>query len=137
MQHDERDHAASSAGLGAADVEAAGVKSADIASSGDGGRFVILGQTSTGSTFRPSDWAERLAGVMAAFRPRKAGSQQHLTYSPYVVPSSHRGIKCVVVDPALRSLEPMAYSFMLSFARDNDLVTERLPDATVTAAGQT
>ena len=47
-------------------------------------RFVILGQTSAGKTFRPSDWAERLAGVMAAFRPRKAGSQQHLTYSPYV-----------------------------------------------------
>jgi len=90
------------------------------------GRFVILGQTSTGATFRPSDWAERLAGVMAAFRPRKAGGQQHLTYSPYVLPSSHRGIKCVLVDSELRNLEPMAYSFMLSFARDNDLVTEQL-----------
>ena len=91
------------------------------------GRFVILGQTSSGATFRPSDWAERLAGVMAAFRPRKAGGQQHLTYSPYVLPSSHRGIKCVLVDSELRNLEPMAYSFMLSFARDNDLVTEQLP----------
>lgn len=92
-------------------------------------RFVILGQTAGGKTFRPSDWAERLAGVMAAFRPGKAGSQQHLRYSPYVVPSIHRGIKCVVVDPGLRSLEPMAYAFLLNFARDNDLVTERLPVA--------
>jgi len=90
-------------------------------------RFVILGQTSTGKTFRPSDWAERLAGVLAAFRPGKAGSQHHLTYSPYVLPSSQRGIKCVIVDPKLRSLEPMAYSFMLAFAKDNDLVTELLP----------
>ncbi len=90
-------------------------------------RFVILGQTAGGKAFRPSDWAERLAGVMAAFRPRKAGSQQHLTYSPYVLPSTHRGIRCVVVDPALRELEPMAYSFMLKFASDNDLVTEALP----------
>jgi hypothetical protein len=90
-------------------------------------RFVILGQTSTGKTFRPSDWAERLAGVMAAFRPRKAGSQQHLTYSPYVLPSSHRGIKCVIVDPRLKEIEPLAYSFMLKFASDNDLVTEALP----------
>lgn len=90
-------------------------------------RFVILGQTSTGKTFRPSDWAERLAGVMAAFRPRKAGSQQHLTYSPYVLPSTHRGIKCVIVDPRLREIEPLAYGFMLNFARDNDLVTEVLP----------
>ena len=93
-------------------------------------RFVILGQTSTGKTFRPSDWAERLAGVMAAFGPRKAGSQQHLTYSPYVLPSSHRGIKCVVVDPRLKEIEPLAYSFMLNFASDNDLVTEVLPSAT-------
>jgi hypothetical protein len=90
-------------------------------------RFVILGQTPGGKAFRPSDWAERLAGVMAAFRPRKAGSQQHLTYSPYVLPSTHRGIRCVVVDPALRDIEPMAYSFMLKFASDNDLVTEALP----------
>jgi hypothetical protein len=90
-------------------------------------RFVILGQTAGGKAFRPSDWAERLAGVMAAFRPRKAGSQQHLTYSPYVLPSTHRGIRCVVVDPALRDIEPMAYSFMLKFASDNDLVTEALP----------
>jgi len=91
-------------------------------------RFVILGQTSGGKTFRPSDWAERLAGVMAAFRPRKAGSQQHLTYSPFVLPSTHRGIKCVIVDPKLREIEPMAYAFMLNFARDNDLVTQALPD---------
>ena len=90
------------------------------------GRFVILGQTSAGRTFRPSDWAERLAGVMAVFRPAKAGTQQHLTYSPYVVPSSQRGIRCVIVDPQLRQVEPMAYSFVLNFARDNDLITERL-----------
>ena len=128
MQQDERKHEAPSGGGREAVVEGAA-------------RFVILGKTSGGETFRPSDWAERLAGVMAAFRPRSAGSQQHLTYSPYVVPSSHGGIKCVVVDPALRDLEPMAYSFMLSFALDNDLITEVLPAAAVAdqppAAGKT
>lgn len=36
------------------------------------------------------------------------------------------GVKCVIVDPALRKLEPMAYSFVLSFARDNDLVLASL-----------
>jgi len=29
----------------------------------------ILGITRQGKTFRPSDWAERLAGVMSQFRP--------------------------------------------------------------------
>ena len=102
-------------------------------------RFVILGRTAGGRTFRPSDWAERLAGVMSAFRPGKAGTQHHLRYSPYVVPSSQDGVKCVIVDPALRKLEPMAYSFVLNFARDNDLVLESLalpgPPATGTDTG--
>jgi hypothetical protein len=117
MQQDEPNRAASP-GRTVADV---GTGSA---------RFVIVGQTSTGRNFRPSDWAERLAGVMAAFRPRKAGSQQHLTYSPFVVPSSLRGISCVIVDPKLREVEPMAYTFLLNFAQDNDLITEVLPAGT-------
>ena len=29
----------------------------------------IQGITHEGKTFRPSDWAERLAGVMSSFRP--------------------------------------------------------------------
>ncbi|MFW9621480.1 MAG: DUF3579 domain-containing protein, partial [Macromonas sp.] len=29
---------------------------------------LIQGVTSNGKTFRPSDWAERLAGVMSQFR---------------------------------------------------------------------
>ena len=101
-------------------------------------KFVILGQTSAGRVFRPSDWAERLAGVMAVFRPGKAGTQQHLAYSPYVVPSSQGGVRCVIVDPQLRELEPMAYSFVLNFARDNDLMTASLasaPAATATTPG--
>lgn len=58
-------------------------------------RFVIIGETHEGRRFRPSDWAERLAGVMAAFRPRKksgarsGAGQFHLGYSPYVLPSMY------------------------------------------------
>ena len=42
------------------------------------------------------------------------------------------GVKCVVVNSELRDLEPMAWDFVLNFARDNDLqVAEAclLPDA--------
>jgi hypothetical protein len=98
-------------------------------SPGDGNRkFVIVGQTVDGRAFRPSDWAERLAGVMAAFRPGRVGSQHHLSYSPYVVPSMKDGFRCVIVDPALRDLEPMAYNFLLGFARDNGLRLEPLAE---------
>jgi len=87
-------------------------------------QFVIHGVTESGGRFRPSDWAERLAGVMAQFRPPgSAGS--HLTYSPYVLPVVlEDGVRGVVVDVRLRELEPLAYKFVVDFARDNGLKTE-------------
>lgn len=84
--------------------------------------FVILGQTLQGQRFRPSDWAERLAGVMAPYRP-PGSTGGHLTYSPYVIPRVIADIKCVVIDQRLRDIEPLAWKFVHDFARDNDLQT--------------
>jgi hypothetical protein len=81
----------------------------------------ILGVTRAGKTFRPSDWAERLAGVMSQFRPGGPQRGSHLGYSPWCVPSSLDGIKCVIVNRDLRDAEPMAWDFCVNFARDNDL----------------
>jgi hypothetical protein len=81
----------------------------------------IQGLTRDGKTFRPSDWAERLAGVMSSFRPGGAQPGSHLGYSPWCVPTVINGVKCVVVNRELRDLEPMAWDFCLNFARDNDL----------------
>jgi hypothetical protein len=86
----------------------------------------IQGVMLDGSTFRPSDWAERLAGAMASFRPGGSkGLAAHIGYSPYCVPRIINDIKCVIVNEALRDLEPMAWDFVMNFARDNQLqVTE-------------
>ncbi|MEK6670009.1 MAG: DUF3579 domain-containing protein [Aquabacterium commune] len=83
----------------------------------------IQGLTSAGRTFRPSDWAERLAGAMSCFRPGgvASGPMAHIGYSPYCVPTSIDNVKCVVVNEALRDIEPMAWDFVMNFARDNDL----------------
>lgn len=81
----------------------------------------IQGLTSQGRTFRPSDWAERLAGVMSQFRPGGARPGSHLSYSPWCIPTVINGVKCVVVNSALREHEPMAWDFVINFARDNDL----------------
>jgi hypothetical protein len=80
--------------------------------------FVIQGLTLDGKPFRPSDWAERLCGVMSAF-----GSDNRMQYSPYVHPVTAGGVRCVVVDVRLEQIEPMAYRFLLSFAKDNELKT--------------
>ena len=83
--------------------------------------FFILGLTSAGKVFRPSDWAERLCGVLAQFRPPGRSQHGHIAYSPYAKPTQINNVKCVVVDERLRDIEPMAMSFVLNFARDNDL----------------
>jgi len=81
----------------------------------------IQGVTLDGKTFRPSDWAERLAGVMSQFRPGGATRGSHLSYSPWCVPTSINGVKCVIVNADLRAHEPMAWDFVLNFAKDNNL----------------
>jgi hypothetical protein len=82
--------------------------------------FVIIGLNRDGKPFRPSDWAERLCGVLSVF-----GADQRMRYSPFVHPITTAGIKCVVVDIQLRELEPMAYNFLVNFARDNELQTRQ------------
>ncbi|WP_409035140.1 DUF3579 domain-containing protein [Methylibium sp.] len=83
----------------------------------------IQGITLDGRVFRPSDWAERLAGAMSSFRPggARVGRSGPIGYSPYCVPNVINGVKCVVVSEALRELEPMAWDFVMNFARDNQL----------------
>ncbi|MEP7155309.1 MAG: DUF3579 domain-containing protein [Betaproteobacteria bacterium] len=79
--------------------------------------IVIQGITRQGSAFRPSDWAERLCGVMSTF-----GGDQQMRYSPHVRPTMMDGVRCVVVSPSLLEIEPRAYRFLMDFAKDNELV---------------
>ena len=77
---------------------------------------VIWGITTGGRPFRPSDWAERLAGLTSAF-----GHDQKLAYSPHVRPVTVGGVKAVIVGHELEALEPRLHHFLLGFARDNEL----------------
>ena len=86
--------------------------------------LIIKGVTVSGSAFRPSDWDERLCGVLAAYRPGFVARRGPVFgYSPYVQPALIAGVRCVVVDSRLRDLEPRAWDFVIGFAKDNQLVT--------------
>jgi hypothetical protein len=90
-------------------------------------RFKIQGITREGKAFRPSDWAERLAGTLSSFRPGGGSSPHaHIGYSPYCVPRVVGGVRCVIVNEALRAIEPMALDFVMNFARDNALVVSEI-----------
>ncbi|HXF47262.1 MAG TPA: DUF3579 domain-containing protein [Burkholderiaceae bacterium] len=85
-------------------------------------KLLIRGVTIHGRAFRPSDWAERLCGVLACYRPGgvPAGCAP-IGYSPYARPVTIDGTRYVVVDERLREIEPRAWDFVLNFARDNEL----------------
>jgi hypothetical protein len=81
--------------------------------------IIIRGITTTGRTFRPSDWAERLAGILSTF-----DEDNRLGYSPCVRPITLDGTKCVIVSKRLKEIDDRAYNFLLGFGRENDLVIE-------------
>lgn len=86
--------------------------------------FVIIGQTESGGRFRPSDWAERLCGIMSAF-----GSDHRTKYSPYVRPGlTEKNLPRVSVSKDLYKIEPLAYNFLATFASDNKLLVEYIDD---------
>ena len=96
--------------------------------------IVIQGITTSGRAFRPSDWSERLCGMMSVF-----SEDRHLSYSPYLKPVISDGLSCVVVDRKLESLDPAAYQFLMDFAQDNELRTRpgRKPAPAASAAART
>jgi len=65
----------------------------------------------------PAVWEFVILGVTKdAF-----GGDHRMQYSPFVHPITVNGVRCVVVDIRLESIEPMAYRFLLNFAKDNEL----------------
>ncbi|GEM_PF-720419 len=78
--------------------------------------IIIQGITSNGRTFRPSDWAERLSGILSSF-----GADKKMSYHSYVRPLMLDNVRCVAVDKKLEKIDPKVFVFLMSFARDNDL----------------
>jgi hypothetical protein len=85
-------------------------------------KYFIHGVTKSGAKFRPSDWSERLCGVMSGFGPKAKGPNAYMQYSIYVRPTIVGDFKAVILDSRLRDIEPLAFDFVLNFAKDNDLV---------------
>ena len=89
---------------------------------------IIFGITRNGKAFRPSDWAERLCGVVGVFDPPQRAAYQRLVRQVTV-----EGAKCVYVSRTLEHLEPRFFKFLLDFAHDNELRTAPPPLAMLRA----
>ncbi|MBS0425598.1 MAG: DUF3579 domain-containing protein [Proteobacteria bacterium] len=77
--------------------------------------LLILGVTQDNQPFRPSDWAERLCGVLACYRNGR------WIYSKHVHPVIRQSGICVLVEGELKDTNPDAYKFIMGFAYDNRL----------------
>lgn len=59
---------------------------------------------------------------MARFHPDgNSGKSNHIRYSPYVQPIMYEGVRSVRVDGRIHGIEPLAFHFLLSFSKDNNL----------------
>jgi hypothetical protein len=86
--------------------------------------FVVIGATLDGKTFRPSDWADRLCGIMSTL-----GNDNRVKYSQFVRPGcTLTGQKTVIVDARLHEINPIAWQFVVDFAKSNHLQVEAIAD---------
>ncbi len=76
---------------------------------------IIQGITNKGKRFRPSDWSERLSGILSSFNTGR------LSYHQYVRPMLIDQVRCVAVDKKLAEVNPEMFQFLMDFAHDNDL----------------
>jgi hypothetical protein len=84
------------------------------------GGHLIVGMTHAGKPFRPGDWPERLAGVIALFvKERRPGSSVASTW--LAVPLVGGGARCLHVSGELAQICPEAFEFVMRFAEDNEL----------------
>ena len=85
--------------------------------------MIIQGVTEDGRKFRPSDWAERMSGMLSTF-----GDDHRIHYSPKLRPISVEGVKCIAIDTELAESQPGTYQQIMEFAKRNQLViTEESP----------
>ncbi len=80
--------------------------------------ITIVGTTLDGKRFRPSDWTERLYYAVASY-----DRNGRIRFNPLMSIRMRDDARCIVVDMRLRDEDPVTYSFVAGFARDNALQT--------------
>ncbi|MDH5301051.1 MAG: DUF3579 domain-containing protein [Gammaproteobacteria bacterium] len=88
--------------------------------------IIIEGVTQDGRKFRPSDWAERMSGMLSTF-----GRDHRIHYSPRLRPISVKGVKCIAITPDLAQTNPDVFALVMDFAKRNNLnIVEQLEEET-------
>lgn len=91
--------------------------------------WLVEGTMQNGRTLRPSDWVERVSGILAKF-----GADHRLRYGA-VRPGYVKGKKCLLVQKNLEHDDPAAFEYVSTFVRANGLQMSDLVTASEDTAG--
>jgi len=79
--------------------------------------MIVYSVTNSGRRFRPSDWIQRLTGLMSTFDESK-----RLKYNEMLRPVCDiTGVCCMHVSVDLKKTCPELYKHVMRFVADNDL----------------
>ncbi|WP_373018849.1 DUF3579 domain-containing protein [Thiomicrorhabdus sp.] len=93
-------------------------------------KYIIQGYTEEGRKFRPSDWIDRIASMMASY-----GSSHRLVFSDLLHPELYDGEKCLIIDTELEIKNPIMFQYVMNFVKSNKLKMTRVCDATEAKLG--
>lgn len=86
-------------------------------------KYIIEGITEEGKKFRPSDWIDRVASMMASY-----GTSHRLVFSDLLHPELYQGKKCLIIDTELEEKNPAMFEYVMNFAKSNHLKMCRVCD---------
>ncbi|MGE4499312.1 MULTISPECIES: DUF3579 domain-containing protein [Piscirickettsiaceae] len=87
-------------------------------------KYIIEGYTNEGRKFRPSDWIDRIASMMASY-----GSSHRLVFSELLHPELYKGQKCLIIDTELQTKDPAMFDYVMNFVKSNDLKMSEVCDS--------
>lgn len=86
-------------------------------------RYIIQGITEEGRKFRPSDWIDRVASMMASY-----GTSHRLVFSELLHPELYEGQKCLIISTELEVENPGMYEYVMNFVKTNKLSMSKVCD---------
>lgn len=96
--------------------------------------LIVAGETEDGRPFRPSDWIERLIDAAAVYgqdrRQRRdlyTGPDRRRQHTEFLTAQIIDGCRCLVIDLGLREANPGAFTYVMTFVRNQGLRTRPLP----------
>ena len=81
--------------------------------------IVVVGVSPEGKVFRPTNWPERIAGLLSTFE----GHRIH--YSPLLRPGQTKeGFGCIIMSTELLHHNKALYDYVISFSKENNLTLQ-------------